>query len=431
MSLLVVVIVVRLFAAFAPALTCNLFSIIQNLIQVINRTLIVQSSVALSVYSVEPSKNLSPTLSLLSLVIFLFGTIVRINISNTSDILAVFDPINVSVVNNFGITWVTGSSTTTSVARLFNRNVFISYVWDFVYNWLRNSYWGRNSNVINLIIIQVHVALSVNIRKNLSFKSALNLRFLVVLNSNIIYLLDRNSYWDLLIKVSISLYVLGSASVNILCVHGNWLSINFILSTVYPVDINFLFDNSRLNELFLDLNISWNNNSSKSLLVPLYSRKILRFEFSFDVISRNNVNWLSVVDDLRLNSGVIVNLISWNVDGSLSYLFGSLKILNNSFSFYNSGFALYENWVDFFDGGVNIRLNDDLLSGRLNNGIGNVSYWSGHSFGNNSRFLYHTINDRLGLTCHSLYFRIARLIGVNLHFNCRSKRSEYHNSQGD
>jgi hypothetical protein len=344
-SLVVTVVLGFLAAVRFVALSIDSLGVFENLIQVSNRGLIIKSAITLSIHSVELGKYAGPVLVLLLFLVAFLRAIIGIDLMDTSEFLSLLDPVDAGVVDDLGVSISTASSATTSVARLFNRNVLVSNIRYFVYNWLRNPYSLRNSNVVNLVVVQLHVAFGVYIFKLLSLEGLLDVGLSEESDSDVVVLLDRDGDWDLLVKVSLGVNVLSSGGGDHVGLEGDWLSFVFLLDGVNPVNVNVLLNVGRLDEFLLDSDISWNDDSSQSLFVSNHSRNIFRVKFLFDILSLQNLDIFGIVDYFRLDGGVVMDLVSWNVHISSSYLFRGFKFLNDWFSFNYLGFSFNENWV--------------------------------------------------------------------------------------
>jgi len=220
-------------------------------------------------------------------------------------------------------------------------------------------------------------------------------------DSYVVVVLGRKNYWLSDGKVSQSGDVLGSASVLDFGSFGNRSFLMSLLSNVGPVNCYVFFLVVRFNEVSGDVNISVNSSGSNASVVSGLYWLVLSREGSSDISSRLDLNFLSVVHDSRFDEGSVVDLVSGNVDASFYFSVFGFGRFDYWVSLDESVGLFDEDWVEFLGGYVHVRLNDDLLSGWLNEVVGDVSGWSDDSFGDNLRLLHHSVDDGLGFRVYS------------------------------
>ena len=205
------------------------------------------------------------------------------------------------------------------------------------------------------------------------------------------------------IKVSRSGDVLGSASVFDFSSLSNGLSLVSLFRGVYPLYFNVFFGVMRFDEGSVDDNISRDSNLSNGGVVGGFDRFVSSRKSSSNIWGVDPFNFFSVVVDVRFNESSVVGHISSNVNGSVFDSGSSLNRSGDDVSFFNSVLSSYENWIKLFSNLIDVRLNDDLLSGRFNEGVGDISGWSYNSLGDYFRFLYYSVHDHLWLRVYSFH----------------------------
>lgn len=368
-------------------------------------------SVSFSVKSVESLDNLGPTLR--SISSSFFGRVIRISVLYASFFASRSgNPVYFGVIDNFGnSTFIT---TTTWVAWffLFNRNIFVFNVRNGVYDWGRNSNSFRNRNIIYSVVVYNSRVTRSYFRFGDGIQSFLNIRSSLVVNLYLFNVLARHDNWLFYIKVTRSSYVLGSASIFDLSSLSNGLSFVSLFRRVNPLNINLLGGVVRFNEVSVDNNISWDGNLSSLSIISGLNWHMSSRKSSSDILRRNHLNLFSVVVNMRFDESSIVSNVTRNGYSSVLNSGSSLNRFGNDISFFNSVLSLYKNRVKVLGNFIYIRLNDNLLSGRFNKGVGDISGRSNYSFGDYFRFFNDSVDNHLRLGVYSFHLYILGSKGL-------------------
>ena len=170
--------------------------------------------------------------------------------------MSTFIEIYIGRVNNF-INSSSIISTTTWVTWFFNRNIFILWYSNIIFNWSRytNQLFIWNG-VWNIVMSYSLVSCSLNWSSDNLICSLHWGRWLDLnLNSLLINSWSNNS----LFVVSISSYINSLISTSLLnnWLSGNWISINNFVRSIYKLNLNIFFLFNWLDISLSDILVSW------------------------------------------------------------------------------------------------------------------------------------------------------------------------------
>ena len=175
-----------------------------------------------------------------------------------------------------------------------------------------------------------------------------------------------------------------------------------LLGAIQPLNLHLLLLVVRFNEVSCDIDISRNGNCSHGSMVSGIDRLILGRELSSDFSRRFDLDLLSVVDYVRLNVVFVVDLVSFYIDSSCHFSVFLSGRLSDRISLKEFVLLLDKNRVKGFSDSVHVRLYNDLLTGRFNKSINDISGLSNYSFSNHFWFLHNSVDDGLWLGAYSL-----------------------------
>ena len=343
---------------------------------------------------------------------FLFGSssVVTSLLQVSVDVFSsVFVDFNFSRVDDMRDTSSGIIITTTRITRLFNRYIFVLVDWNIIDNWFRYSNWNFFLNGVRYNGSFDTFRLRVLSSFVDWFKSGFLSWGLVELNLNFFSVDGWLNYLLGVVNITRNIDILNSVSLLVDGFFGNWSVVDYLVLFLFPsdVDVFSLLDwlDVRLGDILVSsdvisssvdivLNFSFSFNWTQSFF---YSFSGQNLNVGFDFFD-GGLDDITVVDNITRYVDSLGSLLSFVLSFHSDWSVGNILI-----------FSLGILGSNLFDGFINRRLDDNSLSGGLNDLVGDNSGLTSYSFSNNLWLGSNSLGNDFGLSGYSFLHNLCVL----------------------